>query len=117
MLSLLHITALTIYTYTYIYIYIYILYSVWLQDLNFLTFKFFLEFLAVGWVRRPLFGLLYQPQMMDNECGAVVGMTDKRNRSTRTKPAPVLLCTLQLPHNLPRVRIRTAAVRVQRLPA
>jgi hypothetical protein len=37
----------------------------------------FFSFLGVGWdwvhlVRRPLIGLLYQPQMIDDECGATV---------------------------------------------
>jgi hypothetical protein len=51
----------------------------------------------MGWnwvhlVLRPLFGLLYQPQMRDDEdWGAVGGMRIGRgNRSTRKKPAPVL---------------------------
>jgi hypothetical protein len=37
-------------------------------------------------VLRPLFGLLYQPGMMDDdECGAVSGMIGRGNRSTRRK--------------------------------
>jgi hypothetical protein len=53
-------------------------------------------------VRRPLFGLLYQPRMIDDdECGAVSAMRIGRgNRSTGRKPAPVPLCPLQLPHDL-----------------
>jgi hypothetical protein len=49
----------------------------------------FFLFLGVGWdwvhlVRRPLTGLLYQPRMIDDECGAVGGMrTGRGNRSTR----------------------------------
>jgi hypothetical protein len=61
----------------------------------------------VGWdwvhlVRRPLFGLLYQPRMIDDdECGAVGGKRLGRgNRSTRRKPAPVPLCPPQIPHDL-----------------
>jgi hypothetical protein len=45
--------------------------------------------------------LLYQPGMMmkDDECGAVSGMRIGRgSRSTRRKPAPVLLCPPQIPH-------------------
>jgi hypothetical protein len=54
-------------------------------------------------VRRPLFGLLYQPRMIDDgdECGAVGGMRIGRgNESTRRKPAPVPLCPPQIPHDL-----------------
>jgi hypothetical protein len=41
-------------------------------------------------VRRPLFGLLYQPRMIDDgDCGAIDGMRIGRgNRSTRRKPDP-----------------------------
>jgi hypothetical protein len=60
----------------------------------------FIKFLGLGWdwvhlVRRPLTGLLYQLRMIDeDECGAVSGMRISRgNRSTRRKPAPVLLST------------------------
>jgi hypothetical protein len=56
----------------------------------------FFSFLGVGcdWVhviRRPLFGLLCQPRMVDDdECVAVGGMRiGKENRSIRRKPAPV----------------------------
>jgi hypothetical protein len=46
-------------------------------------------------------GLLYQPRMIDDECGIVRGMTIGRgNRSTRRKPAPVPLCPPQIPHEL-----------------
>jgi hypothetical protein len=40
-------------------------------------------------VRRPLFGLLYQTRMVDDdECGAVAGMRIRRgNLSTLRKPA------------------------------
>jgi hypothetical protein len=39
-----------------------------------------------------LFGLLYQPRMIDDECGAVRGMRIGRGkRSTRRKLAPVPL--------------------------
>jgi hypothetical protein len=53
-------------------------------------------------------GLLYQPGMMmddnDYECGAIGGMSDRENRSTRRKPAPVPLCPPQIPHDLTRAR-------------
>jgi hypothetical protein len=68
-------------------------------------------------VRRPLFGLLYQPRMIDDdECGAVGGMKIGRgNRSTRRKPAPVPLCLPQITHDLTWARTRAAAVGSQRL--
>jgi hypothetical protein len=56
-------------------------------------------------------GLLYQPQTIDYECGAVGGMRiDRGNRSTRRKPAPAPRCPQQISHNLTRVRTRVAAV-------
>jgi hypothetical protein len=49
----------------------------------------------------PLIGLLYQPQMTDDECGAVAGMRIGRgNRSTRRKPAPVSHSSQQIPHDV-----------------
>jgi hypothetical protein len=72
-------------------------------------------FLGVGWdwvhlVRRPLIGLLHQPQMLD-ECGAIGGMRiGRRNRSTREKSVPVPLCPPQNPHILTLPRTRTAAM-------
>jgi hypothetical protein len=77
----------------------------------------------VGWdwvhlVRRPLIGLLYQPQIIDDECGAVGGIRICRgNRSNCRKPAPVPLCPPQIPHDLTRARTRAAAVGSQRLTA
>jgi hypothetical protein len=60
----------------------------------------------------PLFDLLYQPRMMDdNECGTVGVMIDKGNRSTNRKPAAVPLCPPQIPHDL----TPAAAVGRQRL--
>jgi hypothetical protein len=53
------------------------------------------QFLGEGWdwvhlVRRPPSGLLYQPQMIYDECGAVGRMRIGRgNQSTRRKPATV----------------------------
>jgi hypothetical protein len=64
-------------------------------------------------------GLLYQPQIIDEcDCGAVGGMKIGRvNRSTRRKPAPVPLCSPQIPHDLTRARTPAAAVESQRLTA
>jgi hypothetical protein len=48
-------------------------------------------------------GLLYQPRMTDDDCGAVDGMrVDRGNRSTsnRRKRAPVPLCPSQIAHDL-----------------
>jgi hypothetical protein len=70
-------------------------------------------------VCRPLFGLLYQPQMIDDcDCGAIGGMKIGRgNRSTSRKPAPVPLCQPQIQHDLNRARILAAEVGNQRLTA
>jgi hypothetical protein len=64
-------------------------------------------------------GLLYQPQMIDDDdCGAIGGMKiDRGNRSTRRKSAPAPLCPPQIPHVLTRARSRAAAVGSRRLPA
>jgi hypothetical protein len=60
--------------------------------------SFFFFLVSLGEVRlSPLdmsanVGLLYQPRMIDDDYGAVGGMRVGRgNRSTRRKPAPVLL--------------------------
>jgi hypothetical protein len=59
--------------------------------------SFTLFYLCVMWdwfhlLHRPLIGLLYQPRMIDVECGAVGGIKIcRRNRSTRRKRAPVRL--------------------------
>jgi hypothetical protein len=52
--------------------------------------------------RRPLFGLLYQPWMVeDDECGAVGGIRIGRgNRSTRRKPASVPVFSPEIPYEL-----------------
>jgi hypothetical protein len=51
-------------------------------------------------------GLLYRPQMIDeDDCGAIGGMKIGRgNRSTRRKPAPAPLCPQQIPHDQTRAR-------------
>jgi hypothetical protein len=64
-------------------------------------------------------GLLYQPQMIDDGgCRAIGGMKIGRgNRSARRKPAPVLLCPQQIPHDLTWARTRAAAMGSRRLTA
>jgi hypothetical protein len=53
----------------------------------------------------------------DDECTAVGGMRiDRGNRSTRSKPVPVPLCTPQIPHNVTCARTRAAAVGSRRQP-
>jgi hypothetical protein len=84
-----------------------------------------LQFLpGVGWdrvhlVRRPLFGLLYQPRMTDNEeYEAIGGMRiGRRNWSTRRIPTPVPLRPPQIPHDLTWDRTSSAAVGSRRLTA
>jgi hypothetical protein len=46
-------------------------------------------------------GLLYKPQMIDeDDCGEIGGMKiGRRNRNTRRKPAPAPLCLPQIPHD------------------
>jgi hypothetical protein len=54
-------------------------------------------------------GLLYQPLMIDGDCGAVGGMKIGRgNRCTRRKSDP--LCLLQILHDQTRARTRAAAL-------
>jgi hypothetical protein len=68
-------------------------------------------------VRRPLFGLLYQPRLMDDdEYGAITGMIGRRNRRTR-RSAPLLRFPPQIPHDLTRARTRATAVWSERLTA
>jgi hypothetical protein len=64
-------------------------------------------------------GLLYQPQMIDDDdCGAIGAMKIGRgSRSTRRKPAPAPLCPPQIPHDQTRARTRVAAVESHRLTA
>jgi hypothetical protein len=79
--------------------------------------RFFLNFiLGVGWdwvhlVRRPLSDLLYQPRMIDDDCGAVGGMRIGRgNRSTQRIPAQLPLCPIQILYDQIWARTRPAAV-------
>jgi hypothetical protein len=64
-------------------------------------------------------GLLYKPQMIDeDDCGAIGGIKIGRgNRSTRRKPTSAPLCPPQIPHDQTRARTRAAAVGIQRLTA
>jgi hypothetical protein len=77
------------------------------------------NFFLVRWhwvhlVLRPWFGLLYRPQMIDddaNDYGAIGGMRiGKGNQSIRRKPAPVPLSLPQMPHDLTRPQTRAAVV-------
>jgi hypothetical protein len=71
---------------------------------------------------RPLFGLLYQPKMIeeddvddDDDCGVISGLQIGRgNRSTRRKAATVPLCPPQFPHDLTRARSRRLTACVSR---
>jgi hypothetical protein len=65
---------------------------------------FYYSVLRVVWdwvhfVHQPLFGLMYQPWMTDDdECGAGRGMrTGTGNQSAQNKPMPVPLCPPQTP--------------------
>jgi hypothetical protein len=85
---------------------------------------YFSVFFLMGWdwvhlVLRPLFGLLHQPRMIDqDDCGAIGGMrTDRGNWSTLRKPAPVPLCSPQIPHDMAWARTPAAAVGSRRLTA
>jgi hypothetical protein len=64
-------------------------------------------------------GLLYQPQMIDDgDCATIAGMKIGRGkRSTPRKPAPVLLCPPQIPHDLTWAQIWAAAMGSQQLTA
>jgi hypothetical protein len=51
------------------------------------------------------------------ECGAFGGMSGRGNRSIRTKPAAMLLCPPQIPHDITGAQTMAAAVEIQRLNA
>jgi hypothetical protein len=73
---------------------------------------------TVHFVRRPAFGLLYQPRMMGNDDEyEAVGMIDRENRNIRRKPDPVPLCPPQIPCDLSRARTRATAMGSRRLTA
>jgi hypothetical protein len=86
---------------------------------NIVSYLYIYISFSLGEVRlSPLIGLLYQPQMIDDACGAVGGMRIGRgNRSTRRKPTPVPLCPPQIPRDLTWARTRVAAVGSRRLTA
>jgi hypothetical protein len=88
---------------------------------NYLFFFFYILGVGRNWVHlvlRPLTGLLYQPRMIDEECGAVGGVRiGRENRSTRWKPETVPLCPLQILHDLSWARTRAVAVGSRRLTA
>jgi hypothetical protein len=50
-----------------------------------------------------------------DECGAVIGMNGKGNWSSWRKPAKVLLCLPQIPHDLTWAQTQAAAVGSQQL--
>jgi hypothetical protein len=64
----------------------------------------------------PLGTAVIVPAMVDYDDGEIGGMIGRGNRSTRRKPAPVLLCPPQNPHAA-RTRTRAAALGSQRLTA
>jgi hypothetical protein len=73
---------------------------------------------AVSLVRRSLFCLLYNPQVMDyDECEVVGIMGSKVNRNSRQKLASGPLCPPQIPHDLTWARSRATGVRRRRLTA
>jgi hypothetical protein len=88
-----------------------------------MPYFFLISWGGVGWdwvhlVRWPITGLLYQPRMIDDECGAGGGTPiGRRTRNTRRKPAPVPLGPLQIPDDLTWDRTRVAAVERRRLTA
>jgi hypothetical protein len=84
--------------------------------MHFYCFIFPMRWDCVHLVLQPLFGLLYQPQIIDDDCGAISGMRiGRENRTTRRKTAPVPLCPPQIPHDLTRARTRVVAVGSRRL--
>jgi hypothetical protein len=97
------------------------------HDVNYImslkeTPSFFLLVSWVGWdwvhlVRRPLIGLLYQPRIIDDECGVGGIRIGRGNRSIRRKPAPVSLCPPQTPQELTWSQTRAAALGSRRLTA
>jgi hypothetical protein len=73
-----------------------------------------------GWNQGPLdTAATYWPIVSasgDYDNGEIGGMVGRGNRSTRRKPAPVPLCSPQIPHAV-RTRTRAAAVGSQHLTA
>jgi hypothetical protein len=87
-------------------------------------FFFFFFFSLWGGMRLSPLGTsatnwpIYQPWMIDDECGAADGMRIGRgSRSTRRTPAPMPLCPPQIPHDLTWARTRATVVGSRRLTA
>jgi hypothetical protein len=99
--------------------------SRWFVIIFIICFIMFFFIFSWGWgwvhlVLRPLFCLLYQPLMIDDDddCGAIGGKRiGRENRSTWRKLASVPLCPPQIPHDLIRARTWAAEVGSQRLTA
>jgi hypothetical protein len=80
-----------------------------------------LSTLFLGWngtestITEDTTGLLCQPRMIMNDvkCGVISGMHVRGNQSTRRKPALVLFCPLQIPHDLIQAQTQVAKVRIQ----
>jgi hypothetical protein len=65
------------------------------------------------WNVGPLFGLMYQPPMMDiDEYGAIGGILGRGDLSFRRKSATVKLCSPQIPNYITRVRTRVTTNRL-----
>jgi hypothetical protein len=60
---------------------------------------------------RPLFGPLYLPRMMDDECGAVGAISNLKET-----PAPVPLYPPQITHDLTRASVMCRRVLCMRAP-
>jgi hypothetical protein len=74
------------------------------------AFFFLMGWVSVHWVLRPLFGLFYQPQMIDDDedvCGAIGGMRIGGGviRSTWRKPAPTPHYSPQILHDMTRAAV------------
>jgi hypothetical protein len=68
---------------------------------HFISLVFFIGVVGLSPGTAANSGLLYKPQMTDeDDCGAIGGMKIGRgNRSTRRKPAPAPLCPPQIPYD------------------
>jgi hypothetical protein len=76
----------------------------------------FLIGIVGGGVQLGPLGTAALPALGDYDDGEIGGMIGRGNRSTRRKPAPMLLCPPQSPHAC-RTRTRAAAVESQRVTA
>jgi hypothetical protein len=57
------------------------------------------------WIRAPV-----DDYDDDDECGAIGGMTGREDPGTRRKPAPLQLCSKQIPYDLTRARTKNSEV-------